>query len=311
MRSDLVYAVRMFARRPGFTAAAILSLTLGIGATTAIFTVVNAVALRPLPYSDPNQLIWMTELLHGSSTDEVTLTPHYLQWRLQNQTFSGLAAFNYQTRNLTGLESPVEIHTARASAELLPLLGVTPAIGRNFTKQEDSRGNDRVAILTDALWRREFGADPNIAGRPVMLDGDPYIVTGVLPANFVFPGRDAVDLITPLAKDEVAELQFHESVTIIRNVVGRLKPGVTLEQANADLAVIQSRLPVPPWKPVITIQMMPLREYLYGNARTAGLVLLAAAGFLLWIACANVSNLLLARLTERDREISIRAVLGG
>ncbi|HEV1287985.1 MAG TPA: ABC transporter permease [Bryobacteraceae bacterium] len=308
---DLFYAGRILARRPGFAVAAILSLALGIGVTTAIFTVVNAVALRPLPYSDPDRLVWMTQLLHGSSTDEVTFTPHFLEWRRQNQTFAGLAAYNSQTRNLTGTEAPIEVHTARASAALLPLLGVEPAIGRNFTTGEDAKGHDRVAILTDQLWQRQFGADPKIAGRPIMLDGDQYIVTGVLPRSFVFPGLDAVDLLTPLAKDEAAELQFHDSVTIIRNVVGRLKPGVTPEQANADLMVIQARLPLPPWKPTITIQMLPLRDYLYGNAKTAGLVLLAAAGFLLWIACANVSNLLLARLTERDRELSIRAVLGG
>src|ERR1022692_3986710 len=311
MRQDLFYAARILIRRPGFAVAAILSLALGIGVTTAIFTVVNAVALRPLPYADPDRLVWMTQLLHGSSTDEVTFTPHFLEWRRQNHTFEGLAAYNYQTRNLTGLEAPIEVHTARASAALLPLLGVEPAIGRNFTAQEDAKGNDRVAMLTDQLWQRQFDADPKIAGRPIMLDGDQYIITGVLPRGFVFPGLDVVDLLTPLGKDEAAELQFRESLTIVPNVGGRLKPGVGIEQANAELMVIQSRLPVPPWKPTITIQMLPLRDYLYGNAKSAGLVLLAAAGFLLWIACANVSNLLLARLTQRDRELSIRAVLGG
>ncbi len=311
MLQDLLYAVRILLRRPGFTLAAILSLALGIGATTAIFSIVNAVALRPLPYVEPDRLVWMTTLLHGSSTDEVTFTPHFLEWRRQNRTFDSLAAYNQQTRNLTGLESPLEVHTIKASAALLPLLGVELALGRNFTALEDSKGNDRVAILTDKLWQRQFGGDSKIVNRPILLDGEQYIVTGVLPPGFVFPGLGTVDLLTPLGKDEAAELQFRESTTSVRNVIGRLKPGITPQQANADLMVIQSRLPLPPWKPTITIQMLPLSDYLYGNAKTAGFVLLAAAGFLLWIACANVSNLLLARLTQRDRELSIRAVLGG
>jgi putative ABC transport system permease protein len=187
------YAARILLRRPGFTFAAILSLALGIGVTTAIFSVLNsvlnAVALRPLPYSDPDRLVWMTQLLHGSSTDEVTFTPHFLEWRRQNHTFEGLAAYNYQTRNLTGLDQPMEVHTARASAALLPLLGVQPAIGRNFTRQEDSKGAGPVAILSDALWRGQFSADPQIAGRPVMLDGRQFQIIGVLPRGFFFLAR--------------------------------------------------------------------------------------------------------------------------
>ena len=304
------YAARILLRRPGFTIAAILSLALGIGVTTAIFSVLNAVALRPLPYSDPDRLVWMTQLLHGSSTDEVTFTPHFLEWRRQNHTFEGLAAYNYQTRNLTGLDQPTEVHTARVSAALLPLLGIQPSIGRNFTPQEDSKGAEPVVILSNALWRSQFSADTRIAGRPVTLDGQAFRIVGVLPSGFVFPGVDGIDLLTPLAKDEAAELALRD-VTVIRNVVGRLKAGVTRELANADLMVIQGRLPRPPWTISITIQMLALRDYLYGNAKTISLVLLAAAGFLLWIACANVSNLLLARLTERDREFAIRTMLGG
>ena len=307
---DIPYAVRSLRRRPGFTTTAILSLALGIGVTTAIFTVLNAVALRPLPYADADRLLWMTQILKKNSTDEVTLTEHFLEWRRQNQTFTDLAGYNYQTRNLTGRDEPMELLTAKASASLLPLLGVQPVLGRNFLKQEDYKGRDQVVLLGSALWRQQFGGSPKIIGQTIILDGSPFTVVGVLPPDFVFPGPDQVQLITPLGKDEAAELQ-HRVGSIVRNVIGRLKPGVTVEQARADLTVIQSRLPVPPFRPTITLIMMPLRAYLFGNVKMASVVLFAAAGFLLLIACANVSNLFMARWMQRDRELAIRSALGG
>lgn len=310
MKRDVVHGARMLGRRPGFTIAAVLSLALGIGLTTTIFTVLNGTALRPLSYADAGRLIWMTQILKKNSTDEVTITEHFLEWRRQNQSFMDLAGYNYQTRNLTGLDEPVEVRTAKASASLLPLLGVQPALGRNFLKQEDYKGRDQVALLGHALWQDRFGANPEIMGRTVNLDGAPFVVVGVLPRDFVFPGPDQVQLITPLGKDEAAELQ-HKTGSIIRNVIGRLKPGVTLQQATAEMTVIQSRLPVPPFRPEITLKIMPLRDYLSGDVKTASVVLLAAAGFLLLIACANVSNLLLARWMQRDKELAIRTALGG
>jgi predicted permease len=307
---DMSYGGRSLRRRPGFTIAAGLSLALGIGVTTAIFTVLNAVALRPLPYRDAERLLWMTQILKKNSTDELTLTEHFLEWRRQNQTFTDLAGYNYQTRNLTSLDEPTQVLTAKASASLLPLLGVQPVIGRNFLKQEDYKGRDQVALLGNALWQQRFGGNPKIIGQTITLDGSPFTIVGVLPPDFVFPGPDQVQLITPLGKDEAAELQ-HEVGTIVHNVIGRLKPGVTLEQARADLTVIQSRLPVPPFLPTVTLKMLTLRAYLYGNVKIASLALFAAAGFLLLIACANVSNLLMARWMQRDRELAIRSALGG
>src|SRR5438552_1110629 len=204
----------------------------------------------------------------------------------------------------------MQLRTAKASASLLPLLGVQPVLGRNFLKQEDYKGRDQVALLGSALWQQRFGGNPKIVGQAITLDGSPFTIVGVLPPGFVFPGPDQVQLITPLGKDEAAELQYKVG-SIIFNVIGRLKPGVTLERAKAEMAVVQSRLPMLPWRPTITLKVLPLREYLFGNVKTAGFVLVAAAGFLLLIACANVSNLLLAQWMQRDRELAIRAALGG
>jgi len=156
---DLRYALRVLTKSPGFTIAAALSLALGIGITTALFTVLNAVALRPLPYADAGKLLWMTTILKKNSTDEVTITAHFLEWRRQNHVFTDLAGYNYKTRNLTGFDEPLELRTAKASASLLPLLGVQPILGRNFLKEEDYKGHDQVALLGYGLWEKQFGKD--------------------------------------------------------------------------------------------------------------------------------------------------------
>jgi putative ABC transport system permease protein len=304
---DLRYAVRVLAKSPGFTIAAALSLALGIGVTTAIFTVLNAVALRPLPYPEAGKLLWMTQTLKKNSTDDVTITAHFLEWRRQNHVFTDLAGYNYKTRILTGLDEPLELRTVKASASLLPLLGVQPVLGRNFLKEEDYKGRDQVALLGYELWDKQFGRNPKIVGRSITLDGDQFAVVGILPEDFMFPG-DPVQLVTPLGKDEAAELRDPQS--IILNVIGRLRAGVTPAQAKAEMEVIQSRLPVPNYRPTISLKMLPLRTHLYGDAETAGLVLVAAAALLLLIGCANVSNLLLSRLVQRDKELAIRALLG-
>ncbi len=267
-------------------------------------------ALRPLPFSDPCRLVWFTEVLHGSSADALTLTPHFLEWRRQAKSFDSIAAYNYQVRNLTGAGDPVEVQSARISATLLPMIGAEPALGRNFTAAEDSKGNDRVAILSHRLWQSRFASDASVVGRSITLDGTLYTVTGVLRPGFVFPGLDAVDLVTPIAKDE-AELAYGPALTIVSNVIAKLRTGVTIDRAHTEIMAIDSTLPRPPWAKAVTIDMRPLRDRLYGNAKSAGWILLAGAGFILWIACANVSNLLLAELTQRHRELAIRAALGG
>lgn len=311
-RQDLCYGLRGLRRRPGFAIAAGLSLALGIGVTTAIFAVLNAVALRPLPYADPSRLVWITQVLRGSSTDELTITADFLDWRRLSRSFSHLAGYNHQIRNLTGVEPPVEVRTARVSASLLPMLGVNPAIGRNFRRDEDLAGNDAVAVLAYNFWQQQFGGNRNVIGQPVTLDGRAFTVIGVLPEGLIFPGSDPVDLLTPLAKNEAVESQRGQDASIIFDVLARLKPGATLEQAHAELTSLQAHLPnFLPWHPQITIRMLPLQDHLFGNAATASLVLLGSTGFLLLIACANVSNLLLVRLAQRDRELAVRTVLGG
>lgn len=185
---DLTYGARALARRPGFTLAAGLSLALGIGATTAVFTVLNAVALRPLPYVQGDRLVWMTQLVKANTTDDITITSDFLEWRRQNGSFTDLAAYWYVSRNLSGATEPAELQTARASASLLPILGVQPALGRNFLKSEDYKARDAVALVSDGLWRLQFAGDPKIIGQPITLDGRQYTVVGVLPRDFVFPG---------------------------------------------------------------------------------------------------------------------------
>jgi predicted permease len=308
---DLELAMRRFRKNPAYTAAAIGSLALGIAISTAMFAILNVVAFRPLPYPDPKSLLWMTEVLKANSTDEITITPDFLDWRRLNRTFDSLAAFNYDTHIVTGLPEPVEVHSVRASATLLPILRVKPMLGRTFTTSEDKAGGGHVAIVSYAFWRGRLGGNTEILGKPILLDGEQYVLVGVLPNNFVFPGEQAVDIMTPLAKNETAELARDGRVlTIVRNVIGRLKPGVTIREAHADLSAIQAHLPLPPFHPTITIKMLPLRTYLFGDQRATASVLVIGSLLFLLIASANLGNLALSQLMQRDRELAVRRALG-
>lgn len=305
-----MFALRRLGKSPGYTVAAIASLSLGIGVTTAMFTLLNAVLFRPLPYAHEAGLVWFTEVLKANSTEEITMTPDFLDWRRRNHSFIDTAAINYQTSVIIGLGQAIELPGVRASASLLPILEVKPMLGRNFTRQEDIAGGGHVVIVSHAFWRDHLRSDPSAIGKPIMLDGDAYTLIGVLPPGFVFPSNGDDQFIVPAAKNEVAELaRDGRVITTVHSIIGRPKPRVAIPQARAEIAAIQSHLSLPPWRPTITIKMSPLRTFLFGDERLTASVLVIGALLLLLVASANLGNLALSQLMQRERELAVRRAL--
>jgi putative ABC transport system permease protein len=302
--------VRQLRARPGFTVAAVLVLALGIGANTAMFSVVNAVLLQPLPFRDPDDLVVLYERNRAQGVERDQAAAETLDdWRREARTLSGIVAWRYWGLTLTGEGEPADVSTIRASANLFDVLGVAPAIGRGFLPEEGQPGRHHVVVLSHAMWTQRFGADPRIVGRTLTLDDHPHTVIGVMPAGFRFPDDSDVDVWMPLVYEQFEQRTRNQRMF---NVLGRLAPGAGLEIAAAEMSTIAARLAAayPNTNTGWDVAILPAKDVATGEAKEPLLILLGAVTFVLLIACANVGNLFLARAADREREIAIRAALG-
>lgn len=311
MFEDLRYSLRVLARSPSFTLVAVVGLALGIGANSAIFTAMNTVLLRPLPYKEAEQLVLLWQLNRHNGDHEIKASaPDYIDWKEQNSVFQNIAAFNANSGlglNLSGTGHPARISATSVTGNLFSVLGVTPALGRSFLPDEERPGSAPVCILSDDLWKRRFGSDSKIIGKAVTLNGEMWTVVGVMPAGFRFP--QIVDLWVPAMVRSTARTRRAQHYL---GVIARLKPGLSLDHAQAELDSLARRMELqyPETNAGLGMRLVPLRTQITGNIRPALLVLFGATAFVLLIACTNLANLLLVRATVRQGEMSLRLALG-